>query len=73
MVYIIAWVNGWPASKQISEEEIKEFPHLLKWIDRIAAVSYPSVSLAQICTQKLIFCSVLLFREASGRPIRNEE
>ncbi|KAE9367025.1 glutathione S-transferase [Stipitochalara longipes BDJ] len=30
------WVSGYGFSEQISEAEMKEFPHLLKWIDRIA-------------------------------------
>ena len=30
------WVKGWKVSG-FMDEEMKEFPHLLKWIDRIAA------------------------------------
>jgi len=30
------WVKGW-AFSGFSEEQMAEFPHLLKWIDRIAA------------------------------------
>lgn len=30
------WVMGWGTTKQITEADMKEFPHLLKWIDRIA-------------------------------------
>ncbi|KAG4419973.1 hypothetical protein IFR04_006913 [Cadophora malorum] len=30
------WVSGYDFSGQISEAEMKDFPHLLKWIDRIA-------------------------------------
>jgi glutathione S-transferase len=30
-----AWVKNWPGSGY-TEEEMKEFPHLLKWIGRIA-------------------------------------
>lgn len=30
------WVKGWRNS-QFSDEEMSEFPHLLKWIDRVAA------------------------------------
>ena len=29
------WVKGW-AFSGFSEEDLKPFPHLLKWIDRIA-------------------------------------
>ena len=29
------WVKGWSFSG-FTEEEMSEFPHLLKWIDRIA-------------------------------------
>lgn len=29
------WIKGWERSG-ISKEEVSEFPHLLKWIDRIA-------------------------------------
>jgi glutathione S-transferase len=29
------WVKNWPGSGY-TEEEMKAFPHLLKWIDRIA-------------------------------------
>jgi hypothetical protein len=36
---VVAWVSGYDFSGQISTTEMKEFPHLLKWIDRIAAVS----------------------------------
>ena len=31
------WVKGWAFSGQLSDEDVKPFPHLLKWIDRIAA------------------------------------
>lgn len=30
------WVKGW-AKSGFSQEELDKFPHLLKWIDRIAA------------------------------------
>ena len=30
------WVKGWKQSPAFTEENMKEFPHLLKWIDRIA-------------------------------------
>jgi hypothetical protein len=39
MLMMIAWVSGYDFSGQISENEMGEFPHLLKWIDRIAEVS----------------------------------
>jgi hypothetical protein len=32
-------VTGYDFSGQISKAAMKEFPHLLKWIDRTAAVS----------------------------------
>jgi glutathione S-transferase len=30
------WVKGWAFNGAISEDDMKAFPHLLKWIDRIA-------------------------------------
>ncbi|PQE22951.1 glutathione S-transferase protein [Rutstroemia sp. NJR-2017a BBW] len=30
------WVSGWDFSGEIKKEEMDQFPHLLKWIDRIA-------------------------------------
>tara|TARA_R110002060_G_scaffold18900_4_gene25881 strand:- start:1461 stop:1679 length:219 start_codon:yes stop_codon:yes gene_type:complete len=39
-----AWVSGYDFSGQISEAEMKDFPHLLKWIDRIAEVCNSSQS-----------------------------
>ena len=39
MLMIVAWISGYDFSGQISENEMGEFPHLLKWIDRIAEVS----------------------------------
>lgn len=30
------WVKGWDFSGAFSKEDMKEFPHLMKWIDRIA-------------------------------------
>ncbi|KAK6343170.1 hypothetical protein TWF718_008543 [Orbilia javanica] len=30
------WIKGWNFSGAISEEDMEAFPHLLKWIDRIA-------------------------------------
>jgi len=30
------WVSSWAGSGKIKESDMKEFPHLLKWIDRIA-------------------------------------
>lgn len=35
-----AWVSGWEFSGQIKKEEMDAFPHLLKWVDRIAEVSF---------------------------------
>ncbi|EDN93612.1 predicted protein [Sclerotinia sclerotiorum 1980 UF-70] len=31
-----AWVSGWDFSGAITQEEMNQFPNLLKWIDRIA-------------------------------------
>ena len=30
------WVKGWKMSPAFTDDDMKEFPHLLKWIDRIA-------------------------------------
>jgi glutathione S-transferase len=30
------WVKGWNRSPAFTEEDMKAYPHLLKWIDRIA-------------------------------------
>ena len=30
------WVKGWGNTGKISKEDMDAFPHLLKWIDRIA-------------------------------------
>ncbi|KAF9892649.1 hypothetical protein FE257_001051 [Aspergillus nanangensis] len=30
-----AWLNAWGSSGQITQEEMNEFPHLLRWIERI--------------------------------------
>jgi len=30
------WVNAWKLNGKITQEDMNEFPHLLKWIDRIA-------------------------------------
>jgi hypothetical protein len=36
---LVAWISGWDFSGQITGGEMKEFPHLLKWVERIATVS----------------------------------
>jgi len=35
----LAWVSGYEFSRQISKEDMSQFPHLGKWIARIAEVS----------------------------------
>lgn len=40
----LAWVSGWEVPDVITKEDMKPFPHLLKWIDRIAEVSNASLN-----------------------------
>jgi hypothetical protein len=56
---VVAWVSGYDFSGQISEAEMKEFPHLLKWIERIAAVSSSDPQFNELVANNL---SALLFR-----------
>ena len=31
------WVKAWPTNPATPAEDVKQFPHVTKWIDRIAA------------------------------------